>query len=200
MTGRARRAWEPGDVSTQPESASADELFQRARTGSPDAWEQLYLVARPQLFRFARVRLATDDQAEDAVSETFARAIAAADRYRPGAGVLAWLVGICRNVVNEAYRAGGRVRSIDPAHLTERTTAAPEAGPADHAVARDEASSLRAAFARLSDEEQELLALRVVAGLDGDAVAAVIGKKAGAVRMAQSRALTRLRVYLEEAT
>lgn len=199
MTGSARSAWEPGPVGT--DEPSAEELFRRARAGSPDAWEQLYVAARPQLFRFARVRLATDDQAEDAVSETFTRAIAAADRYRPGgSGVLAWLVGICRNVVNEAYRAGGKLRTIDPARLSARSDATPEAGPADRTVAREEAEAMRTAFARLSDDEQELLALRVVAGLDGEAVAGVVGKKAGAVRMAQSRALARLRVYLEEGT
>ncbi|MEZ5236920.1 MAG: sigma factor, partial [Acidimicrobiales bacterium] len=79
-----------------------DQLFERARAGSVRAWEELYVVARPQLYRFARLRLATDHQAEDAVSETFVRAIAAAARYRPGPGVLPWLVGICRNVVREA--------------------------------------------------------------------------------------------------
>src|SRR5689334_5075591 len=93
-------ACQPVTVSVA-EGPSAEELFRRARAGSPEAWEQLYVLARPDLFRFARVRLATDDQAEDAVSETFARAIAASDRYRRGAGVQAWLTGICRNVIHE---------------------------------------------------------------------------------------------------
>ena len=60
------------------------------------------------------------------------------------------------------------------------------------------ADRVRAAFARLSPEEQELLELRVVAGLSSDGAASVLGKRPGAVRMAQARALGRLRVMMEE--
>ncbi len=57
---------------------------------------------------------------------------------------------------------------------------------------------MRRAFGRLTDDEQELLELRVVGGLSADEVGEVIGKRAGAVRMAQARALSRLRSLLEE--
>ena len=59
---------------------------------------------------------------------------------------------------------------------------------------------MRRAFGRLRAEDQELLELRVVAGLSAEQVAAVQGRRAGAVRMAQSRALSRLRELLAEAT
>ncbi|MFT3767472.1 MAG: sigma factor-like helix-turn-helix DNA-binding protein [Minicystis sp.] len=59
-------------------------------------------------------------------------------------------------------------------------------------------SAVRAAFHRLSAFDQEVLELRVVAGLSSDEVAAVLGKKSGAVRMAQARALERLRELLEQ--
>ncbi len=52
------------------------------------------------------------------------------------------------------------------------------------------------AFEKLSSEDQELLELRVVAGLSAEGVGEVLGKKPGAVRMAQTRALSRLRVAL----
>ena len=57
---------------------------------------------------------------------------------------------------------------------------------------------MRQAFARLSDADRELLELRVVAGLSAEEAAAVLGRRPGAVRMAQSRALTRLRRHLGE--
>ena len=63
-------------------------------------------------------------------------------------------------------------------------------------LAREEAASLRKAFEQLSPSEQELLELRVVGGLSADDVGSVLGKRAGAVRMAQARALDRLRVLL----
>ena len=57
---------------------------------------------------------------------------------------------------------------------------------------------LRAAFERLDRDERELLELRVVAGLSSAEVADVLGKQPSAVRMAQKRALARLRVFVGE--
>lgn len=163
----------------------------------PDAWEQLYLEARPVLWRFARARLATDDQAEDAVSDTMVRAMAAIGRYcetphRSG-GIIAWLVGIERNVIHEIYRAGARLRSVPVAHETAPVESA------DRLVAADEARAVRFAFSLLPDDDQELLGLRVVANLDSATTARILGKRPGAIRMAQARALGRLRVTLDEA-
>ncbi|QXC62748.1 sigma-70 family RNA polymerase sigma factor [Aquihabitans sp. G128] len=193
-----RPAWEGEVVGSDEGREAVERAFEQARAGSAEGWAELYVVARPQLFRFARLRLASDEQAEDAVSETIVRAMGAAERYRAGSGVLAWLVGICRNVLHEAHRSGSRLQSVDPAGFVERATAVGDAGPAEQAVSRSEAGSLREAFALLSDTEQELLSLRVVVGLDAEAVGAVLGKRPGAIRMAQSRALDRLRGHLEE--
>ena len=57
---------------------------------------------------------------------------------------------------------------------------------------------MRTAFAGLPEPDRELLGLRVVAGLDATTTAQVLGKRPGAIRMAQSRALGRLRVMLRE--
>ncbi|CAN5803886.1 sigma-70 family RNA polymerase sigma factor [soil metagenome] len=187
-------------MSTGEAGTSAEQLFASARSGSVDAWGELYLLARPQLYAFARLRLATQHQADDAVSETFTRAIAAAERYRSGSGVVAWLVGICRNVVRESYRAGGRSTSIDPARFAADAGASRDPEPGDQVMVDEQAAALRRAFGLLSDQDRELLSLRVVVGLGAEEVAEVVGKRAGAVRMAQSRALARLRAHLEEGT
>ena len=70
---------------------------------------------------------------------------------------------------------------------------------ADGLIADEEALVVRAAFARLSSQDQELLHLRVVAGFTAEQVGAVVGKRAGAIRTAQARALERLRRLLAEA-
>jgi len=73
-----------------------------------------------------------------------------------------------------------------------------EAGPLDRLLHAEEADAVRSAFGRLDPAEQELLELRVMGRLSSDEVAAVLGKKPGTVRMAQARALARLRGHLEE--
>ncbi|HET6793077.1 MAG TPA: RNA polymerase sigma factor [Acidimicrobiales bacterium] len=171
------------------------ELVEAARQGDAQAWEALYRRAYPRLLAYARRRMATLDEASDAVGEAVTRAVAGIDRYRgEGAGFDAWLYGILRHVVLDA-RNGARREGPGAVPDEADILAAP---PGDGVLDVEEAGHLRAAFSRLSDDDRELLELRVVAGLSSDEVAEVLGRKAGAVRMAQSRALTRLRRLLEE--
>jgi RNA polymerase sigma-70 factor (ECF subfamily) len=65
-------------------------------------------------------------------------------------------------------------------------------------VARDEVATVRAAFELLAPEEQEIIELRVQGGLSSEEVGALLDKRPGAVRMAQARALQRLRTAYEE--
>ncbi len=156
-----------------------------------DAWEALYRAAYPGLLAYARRRLWGATEADDAVSETFARAYRRIGDFEwTGGGFVAWLYGILRNVVLEAQRGNRRVE-VSMA-VDERE----EDDSLDAVILDEEAAAVRAAFASLSPDDQEVLELRVIGDLAADEVAAVVGKRPGAVRMAQSRALARLRVAL----
>jgi RNA polymerase sigma-70 factor (ECF subfamily) len=170
-------------------------LVRDARSGDAGAWEALYRRAFPRLLAYARRRLPSDDAARDAVGETMARAVRGIDRFRDdGNGFDAWLSGILRHVVLDAQRSAGRRPVTTVAVVTDAPTDA--AGPEELLLSSFDAASVRAAFAQLADADRELLELRVVLGLSADEVASVLGKRPGAVRMAQSRALDRLRALL----
>lgn len=178
------------------EDDDLQELVKQAVVCDPNAWETIFRRSHGRLFAFARRRTSSVDKAEDAVSETMLRALERIDRYTwDGAGFDAWLFGILRNVILEGYRTERRTRR-DSSFASDQAVRAD--GPLEHAVAREEAEHVRSAFARLTLDEQEVLELRVVAGLSSDGAAQVLGKKPGAIRMAQARALGRLRVMMEE--
>ncbi len=177
------------------DEAALRSLVAMAVAADADAWEHLYHHSYPRLFAYARRRLSSDTAADDAVSETMLRALDRISGFTwQGAGFDAWLYGILRNVVLEAYRADGRVTPTGtlPEQLDNGAT-----GPLDTLVRRDDHDQVRAAFRCLSSDDQEVLELRVVAGLSADGVAEAIGRGAGAVRMAQSRAIQRLRGHYE---
>lgn len=171
-------------------------LVERARGGDGAAWEALYRHSYPKLRAYAARRLDAES-ARDAVSEAMARAVGRIGRFTwEGGGFDAWLFGILRHVVIDAQRAASaRAPDGDPEEVI-----CGEPGPLDHLLGAEASSAVRAAFERLGDFDQEVLELRVVAGLSSDEVAAVVGKRPGTVRMAQARALERLRALLEEAT
>jgi RNA polymerase sigma-70 factor (ECF subfamily) len=143
---------------------------------------------------FAHHRLGSVDEARDAVSETMTRAVAQIDRYRGAdAGFTPWLFGILRHVVADTHRARRRHDS------TPTPDDVPAPDPAEALVDDADRAVLRHAFSRLEPDEQEVLALRVVAGLSSEEVALAVARRPGAVRMAQMRALGKLRVLVEGA-
>ncbi len=184
-------AWSRRSAQVELAGRQLDELVEEAREGDADAWEVLYRRAHPSLLAYARRRL-DDVQAEDAVSETMARAIKSIARFRcQGVDFTGWLFGIHRHVVADAQRAR-RFVSEPPERASD------DPGPLEGLVRQDELGLVRAAFARLTSSDREVLELRVIAGLSADEAAIVLGKRPGAVRTAQSRALDRLRRLLQE--
>jgi RNA polymerase sigma-70 factor (ECF subfamily) len=179
------------------ETEELRELVTRAKRHDPDAWEALYRRAHSRLLAYARRRLATREQAEDAVSDTMSRALRGIDTFEwTGAGFDAWLTGILRNVVLEGYRRTRRGEV--PATGIGTEVQSDEPGPAETVLADEDRERMKKGFASLDDADRELLELRVVVGLDSRAVGEVLSMSAGAVRMAQVRALNRLRAAIGE--
>jgi RNA polymerase sigma-70 factor, ECF subfamily len=173
-------------------------LIEAAREGDHAAWELLYLRLYPRLHAYLTRRVGAP-HAEDAVSETMARAVSGFDGFILGrAGFDGWVFGIARRVAADHYRkkaqrrrqgiAAARV-ARGPDHSGDPTT--------DGLCLDDDRAQIRRLFDALSPAEREILELRVVAGLSSEQVGMVLDKAPGAVRTAQSRALGRLRRLLE---
>lgn len=174
--------------------AAERELLRRVKDLDPEAWESVYRRSYSSFLAYARRRLPDGQDPDDAVSEALARAMAAVDRlYDRGLRVEAWLYGILRLVVLEQGRTAS---ATAPRHQPE--VADPRSGPLERLLQAERQDSLRAAFVALSEDDQEILWLRLVARLSAAEVADVVGRREGAVRQAQSRALDRLRRLLEE--
>ena len=168
--------------------------MERAKRSDPAAWETLYKDTYAPLLIYAERRLTSRESADDAVGEVFARAYERIERFAwRGGGIHAWLYGILRNVVLETHRASARQIA-----LGEHDGPDPNPGVAEEVVAVKEKNQIRAAFERLPEDDRELLELRAVGGLDAKDAGVVLGRKPGAVRMAQSRALGRLRTLMAE--
>lgn len=172
---------------------SVADLVAGARALDQHAWETIFRRLHPRLTAYAG-RSLDRESAQDAVSEAMTRAVDRIDTFTwDDSGFEGWLFGILRNVVRDTQRT--RARAL-PRAASQFERPGDEAS--DGILAREEAAELTAAFARLAPAEREILELRVVAGLSADEIAITLGKRPGAVRTAQSRALAKLRSLLEE--
>ena len=162
-----------------------------AKEGDPSSWEAAYLAYARPLMGYLMVRLDNRDDAAEALSETFTRAIDKIATFRGDAYAFrAWLFSIARNVSNDQHRRRARL-----VVLPDRPEADDRVQPSGEevAISHEDLTELRKGFARLPKADQEVLWLRVCSGLSAVDVGHVMGKKAGAVRMQQMRALGALR-------
>jgi RNA polymerase sigma-70 factor (ECF subfamily) len=107
---------------------------------------------------------------------------------------LAFVYGIAAHKVADAHRAVARNRAEPTDEIPER--AAVDASPEQMALDADSAARMTELLNVLPAKQREILILRVVVGLSAEETAEAVGSSAGAVRVAQHRALTRLRAEI----
>jgi RNA polymerase sigma-70 factor, ECF subfamily len=179
-----------GPMSRTVEGAAAVEaLVERARRDDREALADLYDRFRDRVARFAAGRLGDAEKAEDVTSETFEAMLRNLRGYRPGTDFEAWLFTIAHRRVSDHFRRLGRRREVELDESVQPTSA----GPEDDLLAAENRAEVARAFRELRADQQEILSLRVLAGLSAAQVGEVLGKSEGAVRVAQHRALTSLR-------
>lgn len=167
-------------------------LVQRAQRGSEDAVRDLLAQVRPAVLRYASARLGRRDVAEDVTQEVCLAVLTALSAYEDtGRPFRSFVFGIAAHKVADAHRAAYRSKDVLTEDLPERADDTP--GPEDLVVRSDEGRQAMALLSRLPDEQRELLLLRVAAGLSAEETGDVLGMTPGAVRVAQHRALAKLR-------
>lgn len=171
-----------------------DATVELAKRGNRASWEAAYLAYGRALMGYLVLRLDNRDDAAEALSETFTRAIDKASSFRGDAYAFrAWLFSIARNVSTDQQRF--RSRLVLLAEQPERDNRHEPSGE-DLAILEEDRLGVRRAFAKLTQAEREILWLRVCAGLPAAEVGQVLRKKPGTVRMQQLRALQALRVQV----
>ncbi len=127
--------------------------------------------------------------ADDLTSATFERALRDWRRYDPARGrPSVWLVEIARRVALDHFRKDGRRRAREERYAAGMPDSAP---PPDGPGGLP--GDLRDALGRLTQAEREIVALRVVLGLDAAEAGRVAGMTPSAVGTALHRALGKLR-------
>jgi len=178
------------------------DLVNRAVRRDPEATAALLAQVRPGLVRYCRARLGRIGgafaTADDVAQDSCLALLRALPRYRDlGKPFAAFVFGIAAHKVADAQRAALRDSVAAPVEsLVDRPDAAP--GPEQQAESSDLARRLSGLLSRLPEVQREIVLLRVAVGLPAEEVGDVVGMSAAAVRVAQSRALARLRTLAGE--
>lgn len=165
------------------------ELIERAKAYDHAALQQIYEQHSPGIFRYIYYRIGDYEMAEDLRAEVFVKMLEGLESFTyKGWGISAWLYRIAHDRVVDHLR---RLKRRPQAPLLE-TYVDPTDGPDDLSLAQLDHEELRAALAKLTEEQAEVLLLRFVADRSLKEVALITGRTEGAIKSLQHRALQTL--------
>lgn len=188
-------------VSESPSAIDDDfaVLVAAAVTGERDAVDRVLRWVRPLVLRYCRARVGGQEKtfasADDVAQEICLAVLTALPSYRDqGRPFLSFVYGIASHKVADAHRNAARNRADLVPELpdTPELTEGPEAQVLQNEVTGRMAKLLH----NLPERQREVLILRVVVGMSAEETAEAVGSTPGAVRVAQHRALSRLRSLL----
>lgn len=175
------------------------ELVPQAQRGDRRALQAIIAIVHPKVLRYARARIGggRSPTAEDVAQEVCLAVSTSIGNYvNKGKPFMAFVYGIAFNKVADAHRAMGRDRSYptDEVPDTINSTDTPEQRTLD----AEGSNKARALLDSLGEKAREILILRIYVGLSADETAEIVSSTPGAVRVAQHRALAKLRKTLEQ--
>lgn len=143
----------------EPLSSGFDALSM-ARAGEAVGFDQLYRSSAGPIIAFARSRGATDP--EGICNETFLRAFRSLDTFEGDNDAFRrWTFSICRNLIIDAHRH----RARRPAEILTDPPEPTTPGAEEIALLRLGDENVRRILAPLTDEQREVIVLRLVADL-----------------------------------
>lgn len=186
MTGDGRDA---RDRSGWPPTRSE---IDAARSGDRAVLGDILTVGYPKLVAFYRGMGLSRADAEEVASDAIEGMVRNIGRLREPDAFEGWFWTVARNRFRSRLRTKGRVeRELEYGLVDD---------PESIVVIREEHVAIRAALARLSDRDREVLWLREVEQLSHDEIAGRLRMKTGAVRVAVLRARRRLAEIYEQAS
>ncbi|GBD24056.1 ECF RNA polymerase sigma factor SigK [bacterium HR29] len=175
------------------DSDDLDELAARVASGDRAAFDDLYTRTVDEVYAFVRGQCRNDAEAEDIIANVFLKVWRSARSYRVGSGQFRrWLFAIARNEVKRAWAQ----RKREAAPLPEEIAEAEANRPGLDIPTRD---LLHRAMLVLTPEQRDVVVLRYYGGKSHQEIAAILGKREGAVRALLLRALRKMRKAIDDA-
>jgi RNA polymerase sigma-70 factor, ECF subfamily len=167
-----------------------ESVLAEAKAGAEWAITALYRDIQPSLLRYLRSQAPADG--EDLASEVWLDVASGLPRFEGDERAFRrWLFTIARRRLIDLRRRDGRRRAVlEPLEHSLASAAATD--PEVQLLAASETEAALARVANLTPEQAEVVLLRVIGEFSVDDVAAIVGKKPGAIRVLQHRGLKRL--------
>ncbi len=205
MVSRARAessAPEPEARDERERSEAADRAMARYANGDAAAFQEVFQVVGPRIFRFLRRMTGSKAFADDLVQETLLRMHQARGNFTPGMPVMPWAYTIARNCYLDAVRSAKRRPQLsdeknEPSSPTQESADVSGADAEQELVARQTAHAVEQALAKMTAVRREAFVLLRYEGLSVAEAADVLGATEGAVKLRAFQAYKSIREALD---
>ena len=177
-------------------------VIARVRAGDVDAFRVLVERHNPAVFRLAYRMTGNQQDAEDAVQETFLRAYRQLRRFEPRASFGTWLYRIAANCSLDLLRkrqreAGGRASGDSAINGVSDALVADLPSPDALASNAEVQQQVESALAQLTPVERAAFTLRHFEGRSIEEISTTLGVGANAAKQSIFRAVQKVRWALE---
>ncbi len=152
---------------------------------NPKEFARLYEDVYRDMYRFALYTLGHPQDAEDAVSEAVMDAYAGFDRLRQKTSFRPWIFRIL------SVKCRRRLKQY-----TQKTVPLPDEMPDEGSM--EEGVQVRHAFSRLTDQERLIISMHLFGGYTSQETGKILRMNPNTVRSKESRALDKMRKWLEK--
>lgn len=171
-----------------PEQPEIVSLVQKAVGGDFEAFGELYSIYLDRIYRYVLYQVRDKMMAEDLTEEVFYKAWKAIKSCTGREHTFsAWLNRIAHNHVIDGFRSGRNRLSI------EMVTLAEVKDPSLEVEGKLDREELLKIITWLPKNQQQVIILKFLEGLDNQEIGQVMGKSQGAIRVLQMRGLATLR-------
>ena len=166
------------------------ELIKQAAAGSFEAFGEIYKTYLDRIYRYIFYQINDKMTAEDITEEVFIKAWKAIGTCKGKEKTFSsWLYRIAHNQLMNTLRDNNRVTSL------ENHTSG-EFADSKQAIDTIEHHELLETISHLPENQKQIIILKFIEGLDNREISKIIGKREGAIRITQMRALATIREKL----
>ena len=173
-----------------------EKIIARARRGDADAFEQLVVSYRDQVFRLALRMCGSEADADEVAQEAFLSAWKALPNFRGESQFSTWLYQLTTHAAIDLMRR--EKRQIASADITEVSAADPAPSPQQQAEQSEQREIVRDAILQLAPEQREVVVLRFMEELSYEEIGAVLKLPSGTVKSRLNRAKAQLKEILSK--
>ena len=171
-----------------------ENIIARARRGDADAFEQLVVAYRDQVFRLALRMCGNEADADEVAQEAFLSAWKALPNFRGDSRFSTWLYQLTSHAAIDLMRR--EKRQIAAEDITEVSAPDPAPGPQQQAERSEQRQAVRDAILQLTPEYRQIVVLRFLEELSYEEIGAMLALPSGTVKSRLNRARAQLKEIL----